>query len=233
MSRSSTASLPSRLSAGDPEQAESNGAAIVKIKDSYYIVTPSSFEFKGGKEYVFYFTDVSEMKRAQLAYIKNRPIIMLLQTDDIADIKADYRDSERAAIRGGVEEVIENWTGQYDCIMRKISEERFMIIAQSDVLEKMRADRFSVLDKIREYKYKERVLGLTLSIGVGTGVAITDCEKSAEQALDMALGRGGDQAAVKTKDEYEFFGGVSKRSQNSRPASRLRLFRVLSARATA
>ena len=194
----------------DPEQAESNGAAIVKIKDSYYIVTPSSFEFKGGKEYVFYFTDVSEMKRAQLAYIKNRPIIMLLQTDDIADIKADYRDSERAAIRGGVEEVIENWTGQYDCIMRKISEERFMIIAQSDVLEKMRADRFSVLDKIREYKYKERVLGLTLSIGVGTGVAITDCEKSAEQALDMALGRGGDQAAVKTKDEYEFFGGVSK-----------------------
>ena len=135
---------------------------------------------------------------------------MLLQTDDIADIKADYRDSERAAIRGGVEEVIENWTGQYDCIMRKISEERFMIIAQSDVLEKMRADRFSVLDKIREYKYKERVLGLTLSIGVGTGVAITDCEKSAEQALDMALGRGGDQAAVKTKDEYEFFGGVSK-----------------------
>lgn len=194
----------------DPEQAESNGAAIVKIKDSYYIVTPSSFEFKGGKEYVFYFTDVSEMKRAQLAYIKNRPVIMLLQTDDIADIKADYRDSERAAIRGGVEEVIENWTGQYDCIMRKISEERFMIIAQSDVLEKMRVDRFSVLDKIREYKYKERVLGLTLSIGVGTGVAITDCEKSAEQALDMALGRGGDQAAVKTKDEYEFFGGVSK-----------------------
>ena len=191
-------------------QAESNGAAIVKIKDSYYIVTPSSFEFKGGKEYVFYFTDVSEMKRAQLAYIKNRPVIMLLQTDDIADIKADYRDSERAAIRGGVEEVIENWTGQYDCIMRKISEERFMIIAQSDVLEKMRVDRFSVLDKIREYKYKERVLGLTLSIGVGTGVAITDCEKSAEQALDMALGRGGDQAAVKTKDEYEFFGGVSK-----------------------
>ena len=180
----------------DPEQAESNGASTVRIKDSYYIVTPSSFEFKGGKEYIFYFTDVSELKRAQLAYIKNRPVIMLLQTDDIADIKADYRDSERAAIRGGVEEVIENWTGQYDCIMRKISEERFMIIAQSDVLEKMRADRFSVLDKIREYKYKERVLGLTLSIGVGTGVAITDCEKSAEQALDMALGRGGAQAAV-------------------------------------
>ena len=191
----------------DPEQAESNGAAIVKIKDSYYIVTPSSFEFKGGKEYVFYFTDVSEMKRAQLAYIKNKPIIMLLQTDDIADIKADYRDSERAAIRGGVEEVIENWTGQYDCIMRKISEERFMIIAQSDVLEKMRADRFSVLDKIREYKYKERVLGLTLSIGVGTGVAITDCEKSAEQALDMALGRGGDQAVVKRNIKVAYFGG--------------------------
>ena len=199
----------------DPEQAESNGAAIVKIKDSYYIVTPSSFEFKGGKEYVFYFTDVSEMKRAQLAYIKNRPIIMLLQTDDIADIKADYRDSERAAIRGGVEEVIENWTGQYDCIMRKISEERFMIIAQSDVLEKMRADRFSVLDKIREYKYKERVLGLTLSIGVGTGVAITDCEKSAEQALDMALGRGGDQAVVKDGTKIRYYGGKSQQLEKT------------------
>ncbi|MGN0544520.1 MAG: DHH family phosphoesterase [Acutalibacteraceae bacterium] len=193
-----------------PAQAAANGPAVVKINDSYYTVTPSTFEFKGGDEYVFYFTDVSEMRRAQLAYIKNRPVIMLLQTDDISDIKADYKDSERAAIRSGIEGVIENWTGEYNCIMRKISEERFMVIAQSDELEKMRADRFSVLDKIREYKYKDRVLGVTLSIGVGTGTVITDCEESAEQALDMALGRGGDQAAVKTKDEYEFFGGVSK-----------------------
>lgn len=193
-----------------PEQAAENGTCVVKINDSYYTVTPSSFEFKGGNEYVFYFNDVSEMRRAQLAYINNRPVIMLMQTDDIADIKADYRDSERAAIRGGIEEVVENWTGEYNCIMRKISEERFMVIAQSDVLDQMREDRFSVLDKIREYKYKDRVLGITISIGVGTGVTITDCEKSAEQALDMALGRGGDQAAVKIKDDYEFFGGVSK-----------------------
>ena len=72
--------------------------------------------------------------------------------------------------------------------------------------------RFDVLDNVRKYAYKSAdALGLTLSIGVGQGEDLTECENNARQALDMALGRGGDQAAVKNKDmSYEFFGGVSK-----------------------
>lgn len=193
-----------------PAEVASDDGTTVKINDSYYSIYSYTVDFKGHTEYVFCYTDVSEMRKTQLAYIKSRPVIILMQTDDISDIKAGYRDSERAEIRGGIEAAVENWAGKYSCIMRRISEDRFMVIAQNDVLDEMRRDRFSVLDDIRNYKYKDKTLGITISIGAGTGNSIIDCETAAEKSLEMALGRGGDQAAVKTKDEYEFFGGVSK-----------------------
>lgn len=193
-----------------PEEIAQADGIIIKFKDKYYDVYASSLDKKGQKCYAFYYTDVTEMRKTQLKYIKSRPIILLLQTDDISDLKGGYRDSERAEIRGGIEATIENWAGKYPCIMRKIAEDRFMIIADSDALDNMRKDKFSILDDVRSYKYKDRKLGITLAIGAGAGETITDCEAAAERSLEMALGRGGDQAAIKTKDDYEFFGGVSK-----------------------
>ena len=193
-----------------PQEIADSDGTIVKINDNYYTVYASILDSKGQKSYAFYYIDVTDMRRTQLEYIKSRPIIMLMQTDDIADLKGGYRDSERAEIRSGIEAAIENWAADYSCIMRKISEDRFMVIADSDGLDSMRRDKFSVLDDVRNYKYKDRVLGITLAIGAGAGKTIRDCEAAAERSLEMALGRGGDQAAVKTKDDYEFFGGVSK-----------------------
>jgi c-di-AMP phosphodiesterase-like protein len=69
--------------------------------------------------------------------------------------------------------------------------------------------KFSVLDTVRDFSYK-KVSGATLSIGVGKGEVMLDCDVLSKQALDMAQSRGGDQTAIKTNSEFEFFGGVSK-----------------------
>ena len=88
---------------------------------------------------------------------------------------------------------------------------KFLVFAEKDNLIKMMEDKFSILSQVRAYTYENKPIGLTLSVGVGLGDNLPQCEKIARQALDMAMGRGGDQVAVKPQNgEYEFFGGVSK-----------------------
>ena len=88
---------------------------------------------------------------------------------------------------------------------------RFLVFAEAEKLNKMKIDKFSVLSQVRSYTYKERTLGITLSVGIGLGENLLECETIARKSLDMAMGRGGDQVVVKTFDgDFEFFGGVSK-----------------------
>ena len=70
--------------------------------------------------------------------------------------------------------------------------------------------KFNILDEIRAYQYDGKAVGITLSIGISRGETLREGEKNARLALDMAIGRGGDQAAILKNDSYEFFGGVSK-----------------------
>lgn len=84
-----------------------------------------------------------------------------------------------------------------------------MIVLENRYLQEILESRFDILDRVRTVQTGDRV-GVTLSIGVGQGETLRESEEMARQALDMALGRGGDQAAIKTKNGFDFYGGVSK-----------------------
>jgi c-di-AMP phosphodiesterase-like protein len=103
----------------------------------------------------------------------------------------------------------ESWFSDYG-VFRKLGNGRFICVSAEDDLKKMLEKKFDLLEQVRSYSYGDKVVGLTLSIGVGRGEKTGEAESSAIQALDMALGRGGDQVAVRNTDEtYTFFGGVS------------------------
>ena len=94
--------------------------------------------------------------------------------------------------------------------IRKIGSDRFLVVMEERHLVEMVDNRFPVLDEVRSVTVGER-MSATLSIGIGRGGdTLRECEEMARQALDMALGRGGDQAAIKSRAGYEFYGGVSK-----------------------
>ena len=94
--------------------------------------------------------------------------------------------------------------------IKRYDGDKFLMVVEERHLEKIIEGRFSILDEIRKIETNSGV-SVTLSIGVGRGEeTLAQSELSASQALDMALGRGGDQAAVKTRTQYEFYGGVSK-----------------------
>ncbi len=182
-----------------------------EFNNKKYTAFSGKTQYKNETVYVLYFVEDTELKNFKESYLATRPVLMLINLDSAEDVFVDLRESQQTEILSDVEAIVENWFSGYDCIFRKMPNGKFIVFAESEKLSKMKDDKFSVLSLVRSYTYKEKVLGLTLSVGVGVGNNLSDCEKIARKSLDLAMGRGGDQVVVKTPDsDFEFFGGVSK-----------------------
>lgn len=182
-----------------------------EYNDKKYTVFSSSIDYKEETAYILYFVEDTELKNTKIRYENTRPVFMLINLDSVEDALGDLRESQQTDILSEVEKIIENWLEKYNCIFRKINSSRFIVISDVENLTKMKEDKFSILSEVRAYTYNDKVAGITLSVGVGTGESLPECEKIARKSLDMAMGRGGDQVAIKTThNDYEFFGGVAK-----------------------
>ena len=108
-----------------------------------------------------------------------------------------------------IERLIENFVDGTNGISKKMSNDKFCVILEERNLSRIIENRFKILEEARKISLGER-RNITLSIGVGyNSKDLAESEAFAKQALEMCLGRGGDQAAVKTENGFEFFGGVS------------------------
>ncbi len=188
---------------------------VIDCDDKHFTVYSHKSKKDNEDVIVLYFVEITKYRAIVDEFVKTRPAVMIMTIDNMAEIQQDYRESDCSAIRNGIEKLIEIWIKDYACFISKVSDSKFYLVAEKRDLDDMIARRFDLLDKVREFTYDDKYVGVTLSIGVGSGVTLPDCEKNAKLALDMALGRGGDQAVVKIKDKYDFFGGVSKSVENT------------------
>lgn len=159
--------------------------------------------------YLLYCFDQTELTRIAEEYTLSRPVVLSLDLDNSEEVTKNLRDSERAQLFSQVDMLLEDWANQYGGIFRKNGSDRFVILLEQRHLDLIEKDRFEILDKVRAIRTADGV-SLTLSIGVGRGNTLLDADTQARQTLDMALGRGGDQAVVKTKNGFDFYGGLSK-----------------------
>jgi c-di-AMP phosphodiesterase-like protein len=157
-----------------------------------------------------YFFDDTYMKETAKEYELSRPFVMSIFVDNIDQLSRQLTDSKFAQVTSGIERKIENWLKDEKLILKKTGNGNFFVIGEKRNLDKLCEEKFSVLKDVRAYKHNNNPVNATLSIGVGTGEDLSQCESRAKKALEMSLGRGGDQAAVKTENGYRFFGGVSK-----------------------
>lgn len=190
--------------------ADSVSGITVECDGKFFNVFSHRTENDNEKSLVMYFVDVTKFRTIADEFVKTRPAVAIITIDNIAELSQDYRDSDIATIRNGIEKKIEKWMSDYPCFITKVSESKFYVVAEKQDVDDMIERKFDILDIIRSHPYRRQVIGATLSIGVGNGSDLKECEANAKLSLDMALGRGGDQAVVRTKDSYEFFGGVSK-----------------------
>lgn len=185
--------------------------SYVKIEEKYFLVNTVRFH-KDGNDYTAYkFIDNTELKQTEFNYIMSRPYVILFQTDNIDDNINLNRDSEKSELKSKVDGIIDSWSDSFNSFVKKISDDRLMIVTEKENTDKMIEDGFSVLDKVRNCTFKEKNMQVTLSIGAAGGDDIRSAEKLARKALDTAINRGGDQTAFLLPDgNYRFFGAVTK-----------------------
>ncbi len=162
-----------------------------------------------------YLFDDTYLKNISQEYYFSRPFVMLMLVDNIEELSRNLTDSKFAMVSGGIEGLIEQWLKAENVIFKKIAAGNFLVIGEKRNLDNLCANKFSVLNNVRSYTYDGSSVNATLSIGVGSGMSFSECEAKARKALDMSLGRGGDQAAVHTDEGYVYFGGVSNRANDS------------------
>ena len=160
--------------------------------------------------YVLYFEDISEYLSLKEEYSISRPCVFYIMVDNYKEILANRKDSEKSVIIGEIDNIMEEFIDSYMGFMQKLKENEFLAVLEVRHLKSICKNKFSILKSVRDIMGDENFC-LTLSIGVGAYAEnLNECARFSLQALDMALGRGGDQAAIKTSEGFEFFGGTSK-----------------------
>ena len=191
------------------DNIESRGEAELALANKIFSVTDSDIEAGAMPLRIYYLFDITELRKIAHEYHETRPVVALVAIDNLDEITKNARDSEIASFRGAVQRKIEKWSSKINGVCRKLSGDRYMLVLEERSYKKLSDEGFTVLENVRELKFNDS--SATLSIGVGQGGgSMAECEEMAKQALDMALGRGGDQTVVKMpNNEYKFYGGVS------------------------
>jgi cyclic-di-AMP phosphodiesterase len=160
------------------------------------------------KEKLLYFFDVTEQKEIEKQYEDERTNIAIIFLDNYDEMTQGMDDQTRSSLNSLVTSILNKWAKEYGLFLKRISSERFIAVMNEQILQLLEKEKFGILDDVRETTSKQNV-PLTLSIGVGTGVSsLPELGTLAQSSLDLALGRGGDQVAIKqTNGKVKFYGG--------------------------
>ncbi|EMM8050542.1 DHH family phosphoesterase [Clostridioides difficile] len=159
---------------------------------------------------ILYWIDKTEYLKVKQNYDDEKNAMMLIQVDGYDEVLKSAAEDKRALINVEVEKILSALELNSNGALRRASKDKFFLVMHKKELKKLEAEKFSILDTIRHIDYGNN-LPVTISIGIGIdGDTLNENLKLATGALDLALGRGGDQAVVKTKDKFVFYGGKSK-----------------------
>lgn len=162
------------------------------------------------KSSIVYFMDDTYYKEATHEYIESRPAVCIVVFDNREEILPNNKGGYDTQIVARIEQELQHFTNETSGFMKKLDNKRYMIIMEDRHVKSFIKSKFSVLEKIHEIKIDDRQYA-TISMGISRmAPTLSEGEKWAQKALDMALGRGGDQVAIRQDESYEFFGGKSK-----------------------
>ena len=191
----------------------------LKFDNKHYTAYMDTFRFNERNEmFIFYLVDTTAYHTLRREYDLSRPVVAHLMVDNYDEVFTGMKESERSAAMALIDEEIDAWAQSTGGILCHSERERYLYVFENRALTEMEKSRFEIMDRIRALKTPQN-LSPTLSIGVGADTSsFAKGEETARAALDMALSRGGDQAAVKHAGGYSFYGG-----RNSGGARRTRV----------
>lgn len=196
----------------------------IQIDKKYYEIVAKFVKSKNNKdrnnkEYIMmlYFIDETENIKLQKEYKNSKSCVTIMMIDNYEETMQQIESEEKAQILAELDKCVYEWTNQTNGILIKSDRDTYIYLFEQRYLEKVKEDKFSILDRVKEIHTNEN-LQLTLSIAVSNdGITDKDKFKSAQEAMDIILGRGGDQAVIRENEIYKFYGGraqeVEKRTK--------------------
>lgn len=194
---------------------------LIKQEVEMEVITIMNRKFRvihRSEERLLYFFDITEQIEVEKMYEDERTVIAIIFLDNYDDITQGMDDQTRSSLNSLVTSILNKWAQDNGVFLKRVSSERFIGVFNEQILHSLEKGKFSILDEVREITTKQNI-PLTLSIGVGAGVpSLPELGELAQSSLDLALGRGGDQVAIKqTNGKVKFFGGktnpVEKRTR--------------------
>lgn len=159
---------------------------------------------------MLFFEDITDFRGLQEEHRKSRAMAMIVMVDNYEELLSGSKESEKAYVTIQIDRLLEEYFNEKYAVLQKLSSDRFLVLIEERYVREMIFDKMKILDLAREIKVTDRT-NVTLSIGIGrTAQTLAESENYARQALSMALGRGGDQAAIKTESGFHFYGAVTQ-----------------------
>jgi c-di-AMP phosphodiesterase-like protein len=161
------------------------------------------------------FLDVTNYEALKTLYNDEKICMAIVSVDNVDELYSNTAEDKRSALFTGIDKTVRKWAAKINASVTRYKDYVYMIVMGNSDCETLVETKFTILDEIREVE-TETDFPVTLSIGIGVGGKTpAKTAESAQAALDLALGRGGDQAVIKRGSKIEYFGGKMQTVEKS------------------
>jgi len=193
---------------------EKNSYKEINYLEKYYNVFANYVETSNksskNKLIMLYWVETTDYVNLKTTYKDEKTIIGVIYVDNYDDVKESTSDINRPMVLAEIDKNINSYFSQYGGIVRKYENDKYLIVTDYGAYEIYKSKKFDILDQMRELDIGNSI-PITLSIGLcAIGNDPLSSYDNARAAIDIALGRGGDQAVIKTESKFEFYGGKTK-----------------------
>ena len=191
--------------------SESHKAQTVLSGGKTYevFVTPALSEAWGGALFL-YFADVTDKAELSEKLKNEKTCVMLIYVDNYEEVKKSAAEEDVPSISGKLQKVFIAMANEGKGILKRLERDKFLYILNYKTFLDMKNKKFSVTEAVKE-AFRDFPMAPTLSIGIGIdGESFEENDSFSSAALDMALGRGGDQVVIRNRTNFEYFGGKTK-----------------------
>ena len=164
---------------------------------------------------MLYLSDLTELYQVRDEYVRSRPVVSIILVDNYEELTKNLPEGAISSMNAQINDIISSWTEDYHGLLRKLERNRFLFVFEKRDLGRIVDAKFSILEDIHRV---ENPTGLEASLSIGLGIDGATFEESydfAALSLEMSLSRGGDQAVVKDRYNFSFYGGRSRESDRT------------------
>ncbi len=199
--------------------------AIHRITFEAMMQEKINFEMDPNEEFLtaLYFFDETELNSYKIANIEQKQVAALIYIDNYEEALASIEDVKSSLLTALIDRKVSQYFSNVDGLVRKIEKDKYFVVFKYKYLHQLEEDKFSILEDVKNVKVGNE-MAVTLSIGVGLkGDGYNENYDYAKAAIDLALGRGGDQAVVKVKGLIHYYGGKTEQvERNTRVKARVK-----------